>query len=106
MSQLNQQVLQGVQSVYMIGIGGVGMSGLARVLAGQGLSVAGSDARESLGTKRLQEEGIQVTIQPKQVSFEEIDLVIYSSAIRATVLLYSRDPMTASESWSIWLCRL
>lgn len=50
------------ESVHFIGIGGVGMSGIASVAHDQGLTVSGSDLRESRYTQRLCEEGITVFI--------------------------------------------
>ena len=53
---------QAITSAYFIGIGGVGMSGIALVAHKQGLRVSGSDIRESRYTKELQDEGIEVHI--------------------------------------------
>lgn len=49
-----------IKSVHFIGIGGVGMSGIARVAHDQGMRVTGSDMKESRYTKQLQEAGITV----------------------------------------------
>ncbi|MBQ9043262.1 MAG: UDP-N-acetylmuramate--L-alanine ligase [Eggerthellaceae bacterium] len=51
-----------IQSVHFIGIGGVGMSGIARVAHDQGMRVTGSDMKESRYTKQLVEAGVQVFI--------------------------------------------
>ena len=51
-----------IQSVHFIGIGGVGMSGIARVAHDQGMRVSGSDMKESRYTKQLKEAGIDVRI--------------------------------------------
>ena len=51
-----------ITSVHFIGIGGVGMSGIARVAHDQGMVVSGSDLRESRYTKQLSDVGIQVFI--------------------------------------------
>ena len=51
-----------IQSVHFIGIGGVGMSGIARVAHDQGMRVTGSDMKESRYTKQLKEAGVQVYI--------------------------------------------
>ena len=50
-----------IQSVHFIGVGGVGMSGIARVAHDQGMMVSGSDMKESRYTKQLKEAGIKVT---------------------------------------------
>lgn len=51
-----------IQSVHFIGIGGVGMSGIARVAHDQGMQVTGSDMKESRYTKQLAEAGVKVII--------------------------------------------
>lgn len=53
-----------IQSVHFIGIGGVGMSGIARVAHDQGMRVTGSDMKESRYTRQLAEAGITVHIGP------------------------------------------
>ena len=53
-----------IQSVHFIGIGGVGMSGIARVAHDQGIRVSGSDMKESRYTRQLKEAGIEVIIGP------------------------------------------
>ena len=69
------------RSIYFIGIGGVGMSALARVLKHRGLQVAGSDSHESRTTQELSAAGIQVHIGQDRISFRNSDLIVYSSAI-------------------------
>ncbi len=83
MAAFYQDLIGSSKYAYLIGIGGVGMSALARVLKYLGLSVAGSDARESLTTRQLVREGIPVYIGQNQITFEGADLIIYSSAITA-----------------------
>lgn len=56
------------KSVHFIGIGGVGMSGIARVAHDQGMIVTGSDMKESRYTKQLREAGIDVAIGPHKAS--------------------------------------
>ncbi len=51
-----------ISSVHFIGIGGVGMSGIARVAHDQGIVVTGSDMKESRYTKQLKDAGIEVAI--------------------------------------------
>ncbi len=55
-----------IQSVHFIGIGGVGMSGIAHVAHDQGIVVTGSDIKESRYTLQLKDEGIDVFIGPHQ----------------------------------------
>ncbi len=70
------------RTIYMTGIGGIGMSALAQLLAHQGRSVAGSDRDESPTTEMLQRKGIRVDIGQKAENIaEDIELLIYSDAI-------------------------
>jgi len=69
------------RSAYLIGIGGVGMSALARVLKHRGLKVTGSDAKANANTRALATEGIPVVIGHEKAAFSDTDLFIYSSAI-------------------------
>ncbi|MBN1689241.1 MAG: UDP-N-acetylmuramate--L-alanine ligase [Candidatus Omnitrophica bacterium] len=82
MNQIREDVIHQCRHAYLIGIGGVGMSALARVLKHQHLEVSGSDIRESARTRELKQAGIPVAIGQSQVAFGDADLVIYSSAIR------------------------
>jgi len=69
--------------VYLIGIGGCGMSGLARMLKAQGALVAGSDSSQSTYTEALARDGIPVGFeQAKSWLPEKCDLVIASAAIK------------------------
>ncbi len=69
--------------LYLIGIGGCGMSGLARMLKGRGAVVAGSDKESSDATDALRSEGFGVGFQQDAgVLPEACDLVIASAAIR------------------------
>ena len=82
MKIINEDLIKDCREAYLIGIGGSGMSGLARILKHLGLSVAGSDAKESCVTRSLCGDGIPVCIGQKEANFGKSDLVIYSSAIR------------------------
>lgn len=68
--------------VHFIGIGGIGLSALARFLNFDGHSVSGSDMKSSSITKELEKEGIKVSCpqEAKNIS-EDLDLVIYSAAV-------------------------
>lgn len=68
---------------YLIGIGGCGMSGLARMLRGRGAIVSGSDKEQSAATEALVAEGVEVGFdQSKGWLPEACDLVIASAAVR------------------------
>ncbi len=84
MEQAREQgIQQGIQKVHFIGIGGVGMSGIARVAWDQGMQVSGSDLKESRYTKQLKEAGIPVTIghSPSNIPSPSPDVVVVSTAI-------------------------
>lgn len=69
--------------VYMIGIGGCGMSGLARLLASRGAAVGGSDSASSEVTGELAAEGMRIEFeQQKGLLPEQCDLVVHSAAIK------------------------
>ena len=69
--------------VHFIGIGGIGLSALARFLAKEGHIITGSDIKPTKITKKLQQEGIQVfTPHSKDIITRELDYVIYSAIIK------------------------
>lgn len=71
------------KSLYLIGIGGCGMSGLARMLRGRGAIVRGSDMQDSDVTVALAAEGIEVGFdQSRRWLPEACDMVVCSAAIR------------------------
>ncbi len=76
-----QNLFGGVRSVYLIGIGGAGMSGLARILQAHRFEVSGSDIKASPIVQQLQSEGITVHVGQTKSGFDKVDLIIYSSAI-------------------------
>ena len=69
--------------LHFIGIGGIGMSGIAEVLHNLGYKVQGSDASDSYNTQRLKEKGINVFIGHKAEHVENASVIVISSAIRA-----------------------
>lgn len=68
--------------VFCIGIGGIGVSGLAELLHRNGVTVLGSDLAKNAQTKRLQSLGITVFDQHDAKNIEGADLVVYSSAVQ------------------------
>ncbi len=67
--------------VHFIGIGGIGLSALARFLQYRGYEVSGSDIKDTPITKKLKQEGIKVSIPQSADSINGQDLVIYSAAV-------------------------
>jgi UDP-N-acetylmuramate--alanine ligase len=75
--------LNGKKNIYFIGIGGIGMSGLAEYFLRNGYSVSGSDMAESHITKRLTELGAKIHIGHSAGNItNEIDTVVYTSAVK------------------------
>jgi UDP-N-acetylmuramate--alanine ligase len=70
--------------VHFIGIGGAGMSGIARILLARGVEVSGSDARESSTTAALRALGARVEIGHRPENLGAADTVVVSTAIRST----------------------
>jgi UDP-N-acetylmuramate--alanine ligase len=68
--------------IHFVGIGGIGMSGIAEVLANLGYTVQGSDVAESANVKRLRDQGIKVAIGHDGNNVNGADVVVVSSAIK------------------------
>ncbi|MEZ4268873.1 MAG: UDP-N-acetylmuramate--L-alanine ligase [Myxococcota bacterium] len=77
-------MLDGVSRVHLIGIGGIGVSGVARALMALGYQVTGSDVRQSQLTEALAAEGATVTIGHDAKLIDGADLVVYSTAVPDT----------------------
>jgi len=73
-----------VKRLHFIGIGGVGMSGIAEVLLTEGYHVSGSDSAESSTTQRLQKLGAKIFIGHEKSHIHDVDVVVRSSAISAS----------------------
>jgi UDP-N-acetylmuramate--alanine ligase len=71
-----------VRTIHFVGIGGIGMSGIAEVLLASGFAVTGSDARGSDTTKRLEELGAKVFVGHRSENVGTADVVVFSSAIQ------------------------
>ncbi|MFN7781575.1 MAG: UDP-N-acetylmuramate--L-alanine ligase [Lysobacterales bacterium] len=69
--------------VHFVGVGGVGMSGIAEVLCTLGYTVSGSDLADGAATARLREQGVRVDIGHRAENVREADVVVVSSAVRA-----------------------
>jgi UDP-N-acetylmuramate--alanine ligase len=68
--------------IHFVGIGGIGMSGIAEVLDNLGYKVRGSDVAESANVKRLREKGITVVIGHDAKNVEGVGVVVVSSAVK------------------------
>lgn len=78
----NQDSFEVYPNIYFIGIGGIGISALARILKAKGHTVSGSDLSKNLNTELLEKEGIKVNYDQKSENLSsQFDLVIYTKAI-------------------------
>lgn len=78
-----KNLFAGIKKVHMIGIGGIGMSGIAEYLVLKGFEVSGSDMSLSYVTRRLKNLGIKIIEGHSADNIpDEVELVIYTSAIK------------------------
>ncbi len=73
-----------IGTLHFIGIGGIGMSGIAEILHNLGYRVQGSDASENANVQRLRNLGIQVAIGQRPENLGEARVAVVSSAIKAS----------------------
>ncbi len=78
MQELNNEI----KKVHFIGIGGIGISAIARFLHEKGHKISGSDIKESKITLELQNEGIEVITPHCKEAIKDQDFVVYSAAIK------------------------
>ena len=71
-----------IKKIHFVGIGGIGMSGLAEILSISGVSVTGCDLKRSASTDLLTSRGIQVTLGHDPSHVAGNDLVVITSAVR------------------------
>ena len=69
--------------VHFIGIGGIGMSGIAEIMLRIGYTVQGSDAKASANTQRLEKLGARIFIGQDAANVEGASAIVYSTAIKA-----------------------
>jgi UDP-N-acetylmuramate--alanine ligase len=72
-----------IRKIHFIGIGGIGMSGIAEVLINLGYQVSGSDLKESEITRRLAELGGTISYGHRRENLADVDVVVTSTAVRA-----------------------
>ena len=73
-----------IGTIHFIGIGGIGMSGIAEVLHSLGYSVRGSDISDNANVKRLRSLGIPVEIGHREENLGDAQVAVYSSAVKPT----------------------
>ncbi|GAA4643233.1 UDP-N-acetylmuramate--L-alanine ligase [Pontixanthobacter gangjinensis] len=97
--------------IHFVGIGGIGMSGIAEVMHNLGYSVQGSDLAESPTVLRLRERGIAVKIGQAKENVEGVAVVVTSTAVKRTnpevvAALESRTPVVRRAEMLAELMRL
>ncbi len=71
-----------IGAIHFVGIGGIGMSGIAEVLINHGYTVQGSDLKASKITDRLSDKGATIFVGQKAENLEDAEVVVISSAIK------------------------
>ncbi len=71
-----------VKNIHFVGIGGVGMNGIAKVLLNLGYQVSGSDIRHNPATEKLEESGATIFIGHQAGNIEKADAIVVSTAIK------------------------
>jgi UDP-N-acetylmuramate--alanine ligase len=71
-----------IQHIHFVGIGGIGMSGIAEVLFNLGYHISGSDIKETEVTRRLRSLGCEISYGHRKENLKEADVVVISSAVK------------------------
>lgn len=71
-----------MKKVHFIGIGGIGLSAIARFLSRQGFSITGSDIKHTPTTRNLENEGAFISVPHDKNNIKDQDFIIYSAAIK------------------------
>src|SRR5699024_200714 len=78
-----QPIFGRTRHIHMVGIGGIGMSGMAEILLQKNYIISGSDANMGETIERLRELGADITIGHDSKNIEGADVVVYTSAVKA-----------------------
>lgn len=81
MKLIAERIINNIGTIHFIGIGGIGMSGIAEILHNLGYKVQGSDTKSNYNTKRLTNQGIQVFIKHQCSNITDATIIVKSSAI-------------------------
>lgn len=76
-----ESYLERVKNIHLVGVGGCGMSGIAKILHEMGYRVSGSDIKEGPNTIRLKDLGVKVFIGHDGSQVRDADILVYSSAV-------------------------
>ncbi len=78
-----RQLPLNIGTIHFVGIGGIGMSGIAEILHNLGYSVQGSDQSENANVKRLRDLGVKVLVGHRAENLGDAQVVVVSSAVKA-----------------------
>ena len=81
-------MFKNIKKVHFVGIGGIGMSGIAEILLSQGFEISGSDKSKSEVTDRLESLGIKVYEGHSPENLKDADVLVYSSAVHLIILKF------------------
>ena len=70
--------------IHFIGIGGIGMSGLALIMKAKGFQIQGSDINKNKNIEKLKKQGVRIFIGQKKQNIKDVTIVVTSSAIKKT----------------------
>jgi len=84
--------------IHFVGIGGIGMSGIAEVLCNLGYTVQGSDASESANVARLRDKGIKISVGHAAENVGGADVLVVSTAIKRCVAISGTHGKTTTTS--------
>lgn len=89
-----QPVFGRTRHIHMVGIGGIGMSGMAEILLLRGYQVSGSDQSKSETTDRLESLGATIYYEHEATNVADADVVVYTSAVKADENVETREAMS------------
>jgi len=74
-------LFKGISRIHFVGIGGIGMSGIAELLLNQGFEITGSDIQDSDTIERLRHLGATILIGHNAENIGNAQVLVYSSAV-------------------------
>ena len=77
-----------IELIHFVGIGGIGMSGLAMIMNGLGFKVQGSDISSNKNIERLKEKKISIFLNHHKLNIKKSSILVVSSAIKKKILNY------------------
>jgi len=73
---------ENIKNIHFVGIGGIGMSGIAEILSERGLRVSGCDLKRSAGTDLLEQRGVPIFTGHDAAHLDGVDAVVVTAAVR------------------------